>query len=289
MAAVRTESDAFGDVRYERLARLAGLADADHARGKMARLWRQCTMEKRYVLPIEDVIEVLGERAIAALTESRLGEEVDGGVRIRGTKGRIEWLDKLRKNGRKGGRPKKTKCKPSGSGESNPLALLCSGSATAPVRDPDQPPLPPLQGGSSEPPAGRKGKAKAKKPKPEPTPAEHETAMRVLGKLGDRTGIAYEGRDSHVRLIAHRLRDGISERDLRGIAAYCWSELGWSGKPEMQKFLRPETLYGPSTIGKYLDGARSWLAKNYPEERQATPPQPSTIGADLFSRHGDPS
>src|SRR5262249_31347139 len=118
------------DRRYDRLAQEAGLADADHARGKMAVLWRQCTIEQRYVLEETDVTDVLGSRGVDALITARLGERVDGGVRISGSKGRIEWLAKLRKNGRKGGRPKKTKRKPSGFDESNPLALAL---ATTPV------------------------------------------------------------------------------------------------------------------------------------------------------------
>jgi hypothetical protein len=106
-ASVRIEDDAFSDRRYDRLATIAGLADADHARGKMAVLWRQCTIERRYQLDREDVVAVLGPRGVDALVTARLGEVVGDQVRIRGTKGRIEWRDKLRKNGLKGGRPKK--------------------------------------------------------------------------------------------------------------------------------------------------------------------------------------
>lgn len=110
-ASVRIEGEAFGDDRYEDLATIAGLADADHARGKMARLWRQCTLEGSPVLPIAYVVRVLGSRAVDALVGARLGEKLDEtSVRIRGTKGRIEWLQKLRDNGRfgrKGGRPRK--------------------------------------------------------------------------------------------------------------------------------------------------------------------------------------
>lgn len=124
MPSVRIEDDAFGDLRYETLAQVAGLADADHARGKMARLWRQCTAERIYHLSETEVCAVLGSRGVDALIESRLGEQTDRGIRIRGTRGRIEWLEKLRKNGKKGGRPKKTKTKPSGFQESNPPALV---------------------------------------------------------------------------------------------------------------------------------------------------------------------
>ena len=134
MPSVRIEDDAFGDLRYETLAKEAGLADADHARGKMARLWRQCTAERIYHLSETEVCAVLGPRGVDALIESRLGEQTDRGIRIRGTRGRIEWLEKLRKNGKKGGRPRKasdeSKRKPSGFRESNPPALV---TAPAPV------------------------------------------------------------------------------------------------------------------------------------------------------------
>jgi len=126
MSSVRIEDEAFGDRRYHRLATEAGLADADHARGKMAVLWRQCTIEQRHILPNQDVCDVLGPNGVEALVNARLGDIAEGGVRIRGTKGRIEWLKKLRDNGKKGGRPKKTKSKPSGFQESNPLTLALS-------------------------------------------------------------------------------------------------------------------------------------------------------------------
>lgn len=130
MPSVRIEDVAFGDLRYPRLAAECGLADADHAIGKMARLWRQCTAENQYQMDPADVIAVLGPRGVEALVASRLGEVVAGGkVRIRGTRGRIEWLETLRENGRKGGRPRtarvtnaETKRKPSGSVDLNPLA-----------------------------------------------------------------------------------------------------------------------------------------------------------------------
>jgi hypothetical protein len=110
MASVRTEEIAFSDLRFEVLAQLASLADADHARGKMNRLWRQCTIDQAYVLSAAVVRSVLGPNGVEAIIDSQLGEQVDDGIRIKGTKGRIEWLGKVRKNGRfgkRGGRPKK--------------------------------------------------------------------------------------------------------------------------------------------------------------------------------------
>jgi len=108
-APVRIEDDAFSDVRYDVLATLCQLADADHARGKMAVLWRQCTAQNTYVLSAAVVCAVLGPRGAESIVESGLGEQVDAGIRIRGTRGRIEWLRKLKKNAQKGGRAKAAK------------------------------------------------------------------------------------------------------------------------------------------------------------------------------------
>jgi hypothetical protein len=106
-ASVRIEDEAFSDRRYDLLARELGLPDADCARGKMAAIWRQCTQQQVHVLDAEIVRVILGNNGVDALVKSRLGEVVSNGVRICGTRGRIEWLAKLRNNGRKGGRPRK--------------------------------------------------------------------------------------------------------------------------------------------------------------------------------------
>ena len=82
----------------------------------------------------------------------------------------------------------------------------------------------------------------------------------MLGKLTARNGIAYTGAPDHVRLISNRLRDGLSEVDLRSIIAYCAVELEWADQPEMAKYLRPETLFGPKTYTRYLDAARKFMA-----------------------------
>lgn len=103
-ASVRIEDEAFCDVRYEILAKEAGLVDADHARGKMARIWRQCTQQGVYVLPPEIVRCILGDRGPEAIIKAGLGEEHSAGIRIRGTAGRIEWIQELRKKASAGGR-----------------------------------------------------------------------------------------------------------------------------------------------------------------------------------------
>ena len=105
-ASVRVEDDAFKDTRFAVLAVLVGLPDADCARGKMLLLWRQCTAQGIHVLSEQTVSVILGENGPSALVSCDLGEKVDGGIRIKGTTGRIEWLQKLKKNGKKGGRAK---------------------------------------------------------------------------------------------------------------------------------------------------------------------------------------
>lgn len=86
--------------------------------------------------------------------------------------------------------------------------------------------------------------------------------MFVLRKLSERSGVRYSGTDEHVRLIVSRLRSGLTEADLRKVIGYCAIELDWQDNADMAKYLRPETLFGPKTISKYLDAARDWFAKN---------------------------
>ena len=106
-AAVRIESDAFSDHRIDTLAILAGYSNKFEALGRMAHLWRTCTQREVYVLPETTVAIFLGPRGVEALIEAELGERAEGGIRIRGTKGRIEWLKNLRANASAGGRAAK--------------------------------------------------------------------------------------------------------------------------------------------------------------------------------------
>jgi hypothetical protein len=141
-ASVRMEDEAFSDIRYDVLANVCQLADSDHARGKMAALWRQCTALGSYVLSEPTVRAVLGANAVAGLIESELGERVDGGIRIRGTRGRIEWLKKLRKNASKGGKAKAAKRQGVGKQEpSNSVPPPCPPApAPSPVLKEEKPP-----------------------------------------------------------------------------------------------------------------------------------------------------
>lgn len=100
------------------------------------------------------------------------------------------------------------------------------------------------------------------------TADERESALRVLERIGNRTGVKYQGSDAHLRLIVRQLRSGRNESRLRAIVAFVWdpSGLGWSEKPNMHGFFRPETLFGPEAIERYDAPALAWLEKHFPEE-----------------------
>ena len=144
MPAVRVEDEAFSDIRYDVLASACQLADADHARGKMLNLWRQCTAQHRHVLPRSMIVAVLGLNGPVGIVEAGLGEEHPEGIRIRGTEGRIEWLAKLRDNASKGGAAKAAKRLPIGSPEGSPLATQTPANTPAKALPPPCPPTPTL-------------------------------------------------------------------------------------------------------------------------------------------------
>jgi len=107
-ASVRIEDEAFVDPRVELLGIIAGY-NRFEALGRLSHLWRVCTQRETYVLPDEFVVALLGEKGPAAIIESGLGERVADGIRIKGTKGRIEWLKQRRAAARSGGESNRQK------------------------------------------------------------------------------------------------------------------------------------------------------------------------------------
>ena len=101
-----------------------------------------------------------------------------------------------------------------------------------------------------------------RRPKPsDPSETEQASVRVVLDKLTAQNGVRYSGTAEHTRLIVAQLRAGVSEMDLRAVIGYCALELDWKADPDMAKYLRPETLFGPRTIARYLDPARTWFDK----------------------------
>lgn len=261
MTAVRVEAKAFTDPRIAALAAVAKY-EVDEAIGRLTRLWLWCTEKETYCAPawlVWSVMRVSDEDFVRL----DLGEWADDQkklIRIKGTKGRIEWLSERRAASKAGGETTKqlysdqrklknsqtiakegAKREPNGSPLTLtlPLSLLNQRSEI-----PLNPPL--------------KSPGRPKKPKlGEPTDDERAVVHEVLKRLGARNGVSYSGSKTHVALIVGRLRDGYSEMDLRKVIGYV-AQL-WASKPDMQQYLRPETLFGPTTIARYIDAARAWF------------------------------
>jgi uncharacterized phage protein (TIGR02220 family) len=285
VTAVRIEGMAWTDPRVIALAEMARY-NVDEAIGRLARLWAWCTEKESYTAPAWLVAQILRVSA-DDFVRIELGEWVAGvheTIRIKGTHGRIEWLANKRRAARAGGEANRqrleAKREPDDSqaiarrepGDSQTGATGDPGdSQTVSMTEPNRIPLalslsPDLLNTEDQkPPIPQKPRAgRPRKPKPnEPTARELASVRVVLDKLGTRNGVTYLGSKEHTKLVVDRLRDGYSEMDLRVISLYCAESLGWGDDDKMRAYLRPETLYGPKTIARYIDAARSWYAANY--------------------------
>jgi uncharacterized phage protein (TIGR02220 family) len=289
---INVDGYALRDPRIARLARKLALP-RHQVIGQLIEVWAVCydrVTDRLSELDIDTAAERDGFAAAMCDPQIELAERHrNGTVRISGAAKRIRYLQGQQERGARGGkRSAETRsskqtlpepeanqkqtlpeseagAKPSGSG-----SFSGSSSSSGSTPDPEKNPLTPLAGGTdgsalvlTEQKPRRRSKAKPT----DPTAEESAIALRVLAKLTERTGISYRGSPPHIRLIADRLREGVTERELRGIAVYCWSAAGrnWEAKTDMHQYLCPETLFGPRTIHKYLPGAKTFLAEHYPE------------------------
>lgn len=225
-----------------------------------------------------------------ALVRHDLAEQTRRGLRIRGARERAKYLQTRESAGRAGGlksgetRRNRAKVQTKVSFEaseapSNPSAdPSVPDAASAPdavelLEDSDTPaavgsPLDSFKAQVDRAAAARSPRTKAKAS--DPTPAERDAALRVLGKLSHRNGVQYTGSPQHIRLIARHLRAGVDEMTLRYVVGYCAIELGWATDPKMAAYLRPETLFGPQTLAKYLDPALTWASRLDGDHQPAT-------------------
>lgn len=281
MARLNLDEGSRNEPRILKLARLRGSTRQD-AFGRLIDVWWCCYHQLDDVLERDEIdLAAEAEGFADQLVACRLAEPQGARLRIKGARERIDYLLKQAELGRRGGIAKHQNlavAKPSpsdglavASGPLKPTSapdLLCSGSAPAPdLREREDPPLAPLAA-----PKEASGSRRVRKAKSDITPEEAASAERVLGKITDRTGVAYRGSAAHIRLITQRLRDGIDELDLRAVIGYAWDAtgLGWEAKPEMHGYLRPETLFGPVKIEQYLPPARAWRARFYPDKTPQT-------------------
>lgn len=75
-------------------------------------------------------------------------------------------------------------------------------------------------------------------------------AKLVLDALNQKSGKAFRYTDSNLRLIKARLKDYTVEDCLKVIGIKCSQ---WKNNPEMNKYLRPETLFNATKFGGYLE------------------------------------
>lgn len=251
MARMSIDDKFLRDPRVARLARNLRWSRYE-ARGRLLDVFAVCYDLETDVLRAEDIDAAAEHPGLAdEMFAVDLAVNVRGGLRIRGAGKRIEYLGAKREAGRLGGLK---------SGESRRLAAKHERSnheappnPPDPVPDPVPDPDPVPEEREIRPRSRRRGKTT-------PTPAELASARVVLERLGQQNGTTYSMADRHVQLVVGRLREGISELELRAVIAYCADPapgLGWRGDPKMHKALRPETLFGPESIQRYLDPARS--------------------------------
>jgi hypothetical protein len=154
VARVNVEQKALSDPRFDLLARLMKSDERDLALGRMVRVWNECIERGTYALPTW-VIQTLFDDTEAPdwLVSCDLAERVGSDVvRIKGTEGRVEYLEAkratARRNGKLGGRPKSNQSI-TNVGSSGFPKKSSPAPAPAPAPAPNTP-LTPLSGGTDE-------------------------------------------------------------------------------------------------------------------------------------------
>lgn len=255
------------DSRIKRLALLCSWSHRETVGCLVMDVWPIAYDRLSATVDPRDVDAAAGREGFsAAMVEVGLATTVKSGIRLAGAAERIEYLLERRKTGQRGGLARVAKLKLSSSSaqarreaELNHPTVPDPSPSVSPspsaVPDLQIPPKPP-QGGVS-PPVRRKPSDKLAM-----TSAEEASVNGILKRLSERSGVAYRGAVEHKRLILNQLRRGLTEEDLRKVLWFKANE--WSST-EMAQYLRPETLFGPKTIERYLDAARSAHEKHLAE------------------------
>ncbi len=251
---------AFSDPRFRLMGKLMG-SDEFSALGRMAYLWQFCTERQTYILPeklVESVVDV------DAMVLADLGERVEGGIRVRGVEGKIEWFGRLQESGRNSALKRWAAHNSDRSPMGNPEPTNGS-----PVGGPKEEEVEISSDSESERESPEReiaeGSGARKRPKPDQATAEERPVVEaVLSKLSERAGVTYRPTTrEHVKYILALLRDGNTERDLRLVIWHRW--ISWRDKPEMVQYLRPSTLFNRTKFAEYLPQAIA--AAGEPEPR----------------------
>jgi uncharacterized phage protein (TIGR02220 family) len=278
---VRIDAEVWTDWRFECLANACGF-NRFEAVGRMAQLWSSASDREVKVLPVAAVRAFLGPNGPEAIVDAELGEVVEGGIRLRGSH-RFDglWEDRRRRRERAsaGGQARAAEAERDSRGR---LVASATASQQPASQQPaaDQPLTSPSPGQASLPGSGSSsvfssespltppsgGTRPARRKRADPTHSERAQALEVLAALSKHSAVQYRGSEHHVALIARQLRAGRTELDLRKVAWYCAKKIGksgWRDDPEMRDYLRPETLFGPTSIERYLDAARTAYFREY--------------------------
>lgn len=272
MAGMNIDDSFLRDTRVIRLAKQLGWSRRE-TMGCLLDVYAVAYDRAESELPPEDIDIAAGIEGFAdRMVGVHLADHSHRGIRIRGAEKRIRYLKDSEDSGRVGGlrsaevRRRKAQLK---GGSKAPLAEneghpskgpQGSGNLPVPVPVPSPVllPVPVLERVSAKPTSSR---GKARKSESGATPEERATALRVLERLSAQNGIAYRS-EKHVDTVVARLRDGVTELELRCIVAYCAVERGWKDDPKMAQYLRPSTLFGPEKVHEYRDPAVSWAEQN---------------------------
>jgi uncharacterized phage protein (TIGR02220 family) len=264
VARMSIDDKALRDPRVLRLAKRLGWSRRETL-GALLDVWAVCYDRVASVLEVEDVDAAAELEGFAEhMGHVGLADLVPEGAEIRGAHKRIRYLANQAERGRAGGRKRVLNTIAASIRDAEYTSqALASSTAQANPKLPDTVP-----DSASAPDAVPERKKMSAKPTLQALSSEEAAAVReVLSRLTTRSGVTYRGSKAHAALIVARLRDGITVWDLRRVIGYCAEALGWEDKPEMRRYLRPETLFGPQTIEKYLDAARAWAPGDAPTEQ----------------------
>ena len=75
-------------------------------------------------------------------------------------------------------------------------------------------------------------------------------AASLLDFLNETAGRKYPPTDSNIGIVVARLREGFTAQQIRQVIANRVRK--WKGDPEMNEYLRPETLFGPRKFSGYV-------------------------------------
>lgn len=238
-APVRIESKAYTDWRYTSLEQTFGYPFG-WGIGIMSMVWSHCTTERRHSLTPKALDAIAKLSGFAdALVASELGEpQEDGTIRIRGTEGRIEWLDGLRERGRRGGVMKAT----------NRLANATADASDSASYSPSQ--TYPLT------------------LTPSLTIKTKDIVELLLDELNTESGRNFKPVKSNLKFIRARLGEGHSPEDISAVTKHYCAK--WRSDAKMQEYIRPATLFNGEKFQGYLEQARASAVA--PKPRHSQPP-----------------